>query len=81
MYMIRHVGDLGNIKEDASGNVVTQKIDSVIKFDGTNDITGRAIVVCTRTLCTLSSKYDVMYMYASVTCKSVYYHPAIQRSE
>jgi hypothetical protein len=31
--------------EDAAGEVVEQKTDSVIMFNGTADITGRALVV------------------------------------
>ena len=43
----RHVGDLGNIKEEAGGVITSEISDSIISLDDTSDnyIVGRAIVV------------------------------------
>jgi len=41
----RHVGDLGNIQSDASGNAVFTFTDSVISLNGPSSIIGRAVVV------------------------------------
>ena len=58
----RHVGDLGNIEEDGSGSVVELKTDSMITFEGTNDITERAIVVCTTPSLCDESRSIVCYL-------------------
>jgi len=42
---MRHVGDLGNIRQSTNGLVSTQFTDGVISLEGGNDIVGRAIVV------------------------------------
>lgn len=43
---VRHVGDLGNINEDASGRVKTTITDNIISLkDGKSQIIGKAIVV------------------------------------
>ena len=44
-HAFRHVGDLGNVKEDSSGRVQTIITDNVIQLQGTYSIIGRAIVV------------------------------------
>ena len=41
----RHVGDLGNVVADASGNVVTEIVDTQATLQGEVDITGKAIVI------------------------------------
>ena len=41
----RHVGDLSNIMEDESGEVVTLFTDDVITLNGGQSIIGRATVV------------------------------------
>jgi Cu-Zn family superoxide dismutase len=41
----RHVGDLGNVVADASGNVVAEIMDSQAVLVGTNSIAGRALVI------------------------------------
>jgi Cu-Zn family superoxide dismutase len=43
--VIRHVGDLGNIKADASGEANYVFTDSAISLSGPNGIIGRAVVV------------------------------------
>ena len=43
--MFRHVGDLGNIREDSNGRVQTNITDNVIQLQGDYSIIGRAIVV------------------------------------
>ena len=41
----RHVGDLGNIKADASGTAVINFTDKLISLHGKHSIVGRAIIV------------------------------------
>ncbi|KAF2454188.1 Cu,Zn superoxide dismutase SOD1 [Lineolata rhizophorae] len=41
----RHVGDLGNISTDASGNAVGTMTDNMIKLIGQHSIIGRTVVV------------------------------------
>jgi Cu-Zn family superoxide dismutase len=41
----RHVGDLGNIVADSSGNAHYARTDSHLKFDGRDSIIGRAVIV------------------------------------
>ena len=44
---VRHVGDLGNIEEDAEGRVSTTIVDQsgLIQFDGPHSIIGKGMVV------------------------------------
>ncbi len=41
----RHVGDLGNITADASGNAEYNRVDNIISLDGNNSIVGKAVIV------------------------------------
>jgi superoxide dismutase, Cu-Zn family len=41
----RHVGDLGNVTADKSGNAKEEIVDSVITLQGPQSIVGRAVVV------------------------------------
>jgi Cu-Zn family superoxide dismutase len=41
----RHVGDLGNIKADASGKATYKRVDKLLALNGPNSIIGRAIIV------------------------------------
>jgi Cu-Zn family superoxide dismutase len=41
----RHVGDLGNIKVDASGKATYKRVDKLLALSGPNSIIGRAIIV------------------------------------
>ena len=41
----RHVGDLGNVLADASGNVVMEIVDTLATLVGDVDITGKAMVI------------------------------------
>ena len=41
----RHVGDLGNIVADSSGNAHYARTDSHLKFEGRDSIIGRAVIV------------------------------------
>lgn len=41
----RHVGDLGNLKADASGHATLDYVDAVLTFDGSTSIIGRGVVV------------------------------------
>lgn len=41
----RHVGDLGNIEADGSGNASIEFIDSDLKFFGQTSIIGRSVIV------------------------------------
>lgn len=41
----RHVGDLGNVVADASGNVTVNIQDSQLTLSGANSILGRSLVV------------------------------------
>ena len=42
---VRHAGDFGNIVADANGNAHYERVDSLISFEGVNNIIGRAIIV------------------------------------
>ncbi|XP_052257656.1 basic salivary proline-rich protein 2-like [Dreissena polymorpha] len=42
---LRHVGNLGNIRQSTDGLVSTQFVDGVIALEGTNDIVGRSFVI------------------------------------
>jgi superoxide dismutase, Cu-Zn family len=42
---MRHAGDFGNIKADASGTAVFEHLDHLITFDGPNSIIGRGVIV------------------------------------
>lgn len=42
---IRHVGDLGNITADDKGNANYERLDTVVSFDGTNNIIGKGVIV------------------------------------
>lgn len=41
----RHVGDLGNIEADASGNARYERVDELLALSGTNSIVGKAVIV------------------------------------
>lgn len=41
----RHVGDLGNIEADADGNGHYERVDNMLRLNGSYSIIGRAIVV------------------------------------
>ena len=41
----RHVGDLGNIKADASGKATYKRVDKMLALNGPNSIIGRSIIV------------------------------------
>ncbi len=41
----RHVGDLGNIEADNSGNAHYERTDTHLKFDGRDSIIGRGVIV------------------------------------
>ena len=41
----RHVGDLGNIEADNSGNAHYERTDPQLKFDGRDSIIGRSVIV------------------------------------
>lgn len=41
----RHVGDLGNIEADNSGNAHYERTDTQLKFDGRDSIIGRGVIV------------------------------------
>lgn len=41
----RHVGDLGNVKADSNGRAHLERVDFVIRLDGSESILGKAIVV------------------------------------
>jgi superoxide dismutase, Cu-Zn family len=43
--MIRHIGDLGNIEADGSGNAHLQFIDRMLSFEGDYSIIGRSVIV------------------------------------
>lgn len=40
-----HVGDLGNLEADSSGEAVLEITDSEISFSGPNSVVGRAVIV------------------------------------
>jgi Cu-Zn family superoxide dismutase len=42
---VRHVGDLGNITADASGNARYDRVDARLSLEGEHSVIGRAIVV------------------------------------
>lgn len=42
---VRHAGDLGNIKADASGRATLDQVDAKLALDGAASIVGRAVVV------------------------------------
>jgi Cu-Zn family superoxide dismutase len=41
----RHVGDLGNIKADASGRAVVKITDSLVQLHGPHSVIGRSLIV------------------------------------
>jgi Cu-Zn family superoxide dismutase len=41
----RHVGDLGNVTADASGNAHYQRVDKVIRLNGPHSVIGLSIIV------------------------------------
>jgi len=41
----RHLGDLGNIEADSSGNAHYERTDIYLKFDGRDSIIGRGVIV------------------------------------
>jgi len=41
----RHVGDLGNIEADSSGNAHYTRTDTHVKFEGRDSIIGRGVIV------------------------------------
>lgn len=41
----RHVGDLGNLDSDGDGVAKANYLDTVISFEGTNNILGRGLVI------------------------------------
>ena len=41
----RHVGDLGNIKADSTGNASYKRVDTVIALNGPHSIIGRSVIV------------------------------------
>ncbi len=41
----RHVGDLGNIKADSTGNAMYKRLDTVIALHGRNSIIGRSVII------------------------------------
>jgi len=45
MAMSRHMGDMGNLEADESGNAHLEYIDTVIKLNGPNSILGKSIIV------------------------------------
>ena len=42
---VRHAGDFGNIVADENGNARYERVDSLITFEGPNNIIGRALIV------------------------------------
>jgi Cu-Zn family superoxide dismutase len=42
---LRHVGDLGNLMANADGVATYNRVDSLIAFDGTANIVGKAVIV------------------------------------
>ena len=42
---IRHAGDFGNIIADANGNARYERVDTLISFNGMNNIIGRSIII------------------------------------
>jgi Cu-Zn family superoxide dismutase len=43
--MMVHVGDLGNIVADASGNAHYEYVDLMLTFEGKNSIIGKSMIV------------------------------------
>jgi Cu-Zn family superoxide dismutase len=41
----RHVGDLGNLEAGADGSATYSRTDSLLAFDSTNNIVGKAVIV------------------------------------
>jgi superoxide dismutase, Cu-Zn family len=41
----RHVGDLGNVKADSTGNAKYKRLDTMISLSGPNSIIGRSVIV------------------------------------
>jgi Cu-Zn family superoxide dismutase len=41
----RHVGDLGNVKADASGKATYKRVDKMISLNGANSVIGRSVIV------------------------------------
>lgn len=41
----RHVGDLGNIEADESGNAHYERVDTIISLSGSNSIVGKTIMI------------------------------------
>jgi len=41
----RHVGDLGNIKADSTGNASYKRLDTMISLNGAHSIIGRSVIV------------------------------------
>lgn len=41
----RHVGDLGNIVADSKGHAHYDRVDTLISFEGENNILGKAVIV------------------------------------
>jgi Cu-Zn family superoxide dismutase len=41
----RHVGDLGNIKADSTGNASYKRVDTVISLNGPQSIIGRSVII------------------------------------
>ena len=42
---VRHSGDFGNIIADANGNARYERVDTLISFNGMNNIIGRSIII------------------------------------
>lgn len=42
---VRHIGDLGNIRADGNGTVISNMTDTLIKLTGPHSIIGRAVVL------------------------------------
>lgn len=41
----RHVGDLGNIKADESGNATYKRVDKMVALNGPHSVVGRGIII------------------------------------
>jgi len=44
-YVVRHVGDLGNVQADGRGKVIMTFLDRMVSLEGTNNVIGRSVVV------------------------------------
>jgi Cu-Zn family superoxide dismutase len=42
---MRHVGDMGNIEADESGNARLEYVDKTLSFEGDGSIIGRSVIV------------------------------------